>query len=48
MQMQDGLIDYFPMNRALVLDNTVSEEEQTINELKNMIKIIADKFGPFR
>ena len=39
--MKEGLIDYFPINRALVLKHSTSDDE----ELKSMMKVMVDRFG---
>ncbi len=43
--MKSGNIDYFPINRALVLTHTLSENEKTNNELRTMMKAVLDRFG---
>ena len=45
--MKDGLIDYFPISRALVLKNTTDDDER-FHELRNMMKAMIDKFGSFQ
>ena len=35
--MKASDIDYFPMNRALALTHTISDDEKRLNELRTMV-----------
>ena len=45
LQMREGVIDYFPINRALDLNDTNGDDEEKLNELADMMKAMMDKIG---
>ena len=43
--MKASDIDYFPMNRALALTHTLSDNEKRLNELKTIMNTMMGKFN---
>ena len=45
VQIEGNHIDYFPITRALALEDEVDKDNKQLDELKSMMQSIQDRFG---